>query len=253
MKIKPSIKKKKPGIRKLPKDTETLYLFNFEITFDDDFNPHGFEINDEIADAVNTYREHCNENPAKAAKDLPAIIERFPQVPQLRNHLFVALRRLRRHEEAWAINDRALKDHPGYIYAVINKAVQFWEKDELDEVEKLFGGNPLTINLAFPKREKFHAAEVFAYYAFLIRFWTTKGNQVAAESHYEFLEELGPGHPQLPELKKLLEVSSLKDVFGKLMQNIEKSKERSMNRKPSKKAEKPGKKDDPKQGDLFKK
>jgi tetratricopeptide (TPR) repeat protein len=189
--------------------------------------------------------------PKKTAKELPAIIERMPQVPLLRNHLFVALRRLGKHNEAFAVNDQALKDHPDYIYAVMNKAVQHWENGELDEVEKVLGGMPLVINRTFPERKVFHIMEVLTYYGFLVRFWVTKGNHKSAESYYNLLEELEPGHPQLPELKSLLTFSNLKSAFGKLMEDIEKSKQRKENRKKKVQLPQPKKKGGSSKRDLF--
>ncbi|MEO1259861.1 MAG: hypothetical protein AAFZ15_13800 [Bacteroidota bacterium] len=215
MKRKPN-KRKRPGRRRRPKDVEELHLFSIEITDDDDFNPHGFEITDEIADAVNKYREVCNDNPKQAVKELPDVIKQLPQVPQLRNHLFVALKRLGRYEEAYVVNDNAMRDFPDYIYATMNKAIQHWEKDELDEVEKVLGGMPLTINRSFPKRKVFHVSEVFAYESFMVRFWLSKDSLEGAESHFHLLKELAPNHPMLPELKRQIEMHSLKGMFSGL-------------------------------------
>lgn len=216
---------------KPPQDITMVQLVSIEITYDEDFHPYDFEITEEVADAVNTYLALCNKNPEKAAKELPDIIARMPQVPQLRNHLFVALRRLGRHDEAFAANDQALKDHPDYVYAILNKAGQHLEKDELDEVEKALGGMPLIITRTFPKRKVFYIGEVFSYYGVLVRFWVSKGDFEAAESFYQVLEELDPEHPLLPELRKLITISSLKDGFGMLMEKVEESKQRRLGRK----------------------
>ncbi len=231
MKRKPSTAKRKTGLGKSLKATQPLLLTNINITYDDDFLPFDFEQTDEVADAINTYVVLCNKNPQKTVDELPAIIERMPQVPLLRNHLFVALRRLGRHDEAFAVNDQALKDHPDYLYAVLNKAVQHWEKDELDEFEKALGGAPLMINRTFPKREVFHVSEMFAYYSLLLRYWLSKDNPDAAESFYKLLDALDSEHPVLPELKEAIDFSILKNTFGKLLDNIEKSRERRESRK----------------------
>jgi len=243
--------RRRPGIGKPPKGTTMLQFVSIEITYDDDFHPHDFEITEEIAEAVNTYRVRCNENPKRAAAELPAIIARMPQVPQLRNHLFVALRRLGKHDEAFAINDQALKDHPDYIFAVMNKAAQYWEKNELDEVEKVLGGMPLIINRTFPKRKVFHIGEVFSYYGFLVRFWLSKGDFEAAEAFYDLLKELDPEHPLLSELEGLITIASLKDKFGKLMEKVEESKQGRLNRKKAVPPAQPKKKGDSSKGDLF--
>lgn len=231
MKRKPSTAKRKTGPEKPLKGQQPLYVANINITDDDDFLPYDFEQTEEIADAVNTYVVLCNTNPQKAVKELPAVIERMPQVPLLRNHLFVALRRLGRHDEAFAVNDQTLNDHPDYLYAVLNKALQHWEKNELDEVEKVLGGLPLMINRTFPQREVFHISEIFAYYGFLVRFWMSKDNLEAAQSFYNILEQLDPDHPQLPELKNAISIFAMKSVFGKLLEKVEKSQQRRENRK----------------------
>ena len=238
------------GPKKPAKAPEVLLLFNFEITDDDDFNPYDFEITEEIATAVNTYLEMCQENPQKAVDKLPAVIARFPKVPLLHNHLFAALRKLGKHAEAFAANDQALQAHPDYVYARLNKAAQYFEKKELDEVERVLGGMPLTIAHTFPNRKIFHISEVFTYFGFLIRFWVEKDNQVAAEAHLHFLEDLEPDHPSLPGLRKLVQFASLKDAFGKLMGFVKKSQERRKNpKKPA--ASKTKKKGKPGQKDLF--
>ncbi len=189
MKRKPK-RRKRPDKKKPPSDVGTLHLFSIEITDDDEFHPHGFEITDEIADAVDKYREVCNDNPKQTVKELPAVIKQFPQVPQLCNHLFVALKRLNHYDEAYLVNDNAMRDFPDYIYAIMNKTIQHWEVDELDEVEKVLGGMPLTINRSFPKRKMFHVSEVFAYESFLIRFGCRRATRRALSPITSFWQSL---------------------------------------------------------------
>jgi tetratricopeptide (TPR) repeat protein len=227
------------------------YAFSIKITFDDDFHPYGFEVTDEIYDAVETYLRLCKENPTKAARELPAVIERHPQVPQLRNYLVTSLKLLGRLEEAYAVNDQALRDHPEYIYAVTNKAIQYWEKKEYDEVERFLGGQPLSINRTFPKRKIFHVSEVFAYYTFMIRLEVSKGNPDIAESFYNLLYELDPDHPELPDLKELIDIHSLKNIFSNLMASLKKTEKGRAKRNKRAPGQKPKMKRDPDQGDLF--
>jgi hypothetical protein len=76
----------------------------------------------------------------------------------------------------------------------------------------------------------FHLSELFTYFGFLIRLWVKKGNPVAAKSHLEFLEDLAPDHPSLPELRNLVQFASIKDAFGILMDMVKKLEEQRKNR-----------------------
>lgn len=107
----------------------------------------------------------------------------------------------------------------------------------------------MTINRTFQTRKIFHAREVFAYYSFLIRLEVSRDNPEAAESYYNLLKELAPDQPELPELKNLIDLHTLQDMFSGVMDYLKKSEERRAKRK--KRAPKPKKKGDLHQGDLF--
>ncbi len=235
MKRKPPKRRKKQRKKKAPEDFEDFEVFeafHIELTFEDNFNPYTFEITHEIADAINKYRVMSKKHPEKAARELPAVIGRFPEVPIFKNHLFMALQLLGHSDEAWALNEQINKDHPDYFYGVLNKATYHWQKGDYDKVEELLGGSPLNIKKSFPKRKLFHFTEFYAYYSFLIRFWLSKDMLEAAQSHYKMVEEALPNHPGLPELKKLIDTNSLIHSLEDRLKKLEKPQKL---RKPRKK------------------
>lgn len=156
----------------------------------------------------------------------------------------MALMRLNKTKEAYAVNDICLQDHPDYLYAILNKATQYWLDDETEEAVRMLGGMPLTITRTLPKRNVFHITEVIVYYSFLVRFWVSEDNMAAAKSHLNFLEGLAPDHPQLPELRKLVDIASVKNHVDDRMAYSKKSEERRKNRKKTAATKQPKKKGD---------
>ncbi len=230
---------------------DVYQTFNFQITNDEDFHPYAYEVTDELADAVDFYRELCHSDPRLAIKELPAIIDRFPEVPLFKNHLMVAYKNLKMDKEAYAINDLTIKKHPDYIFAILNKAAQHYEEDELEKVVEVLGGFPLVINRAFPKRKVFHEREIFAFSNFLIHFFLKKGEKDAAQSHLDFIKDVIPDHPQIAEIQERITLFLLTDVFSELAEHSKKMEEKREKRKLSKKGKKKPDKKDTTQGELF--
>ena len=179
---------------------ELSYLSELEITWADDFNPYTTPITPEIAQAVLLFRGLQQSDPITAIRQLPALIDCYPEVPVFKNILFMCLAGQKRMDEAWAVNDRAIQENPGYLLAQINKASEHYNKGNYAGVLQVFGDPPI-LSRSFPARKVFHGSEVVAYESILVYYYLAVEEYETALSHYYFLEELAPGHPSVEALK----------------------------------------------------
>lgn len=138
-----------------------------KITWADDFNPYSFQATPEIAQAIQLFGGMQQSDQVTAIRQLPALIDCYPEVPVFKNILFMCLLGQKRMDEAWAVNDRAIKENPDYLLAHINKASEHYNKGNYAGVLQVFGDPPV-ISRTFPKRKIFHGGEVLAYECLLV-------------------------------------------------------------------------------------
>lgn len=202
-------KQKKQSLKK-------IQTKDFQITYDDEFNPYDFEIAEEINNLLAKYESICLNHPRKAVIKLRAMIKTFPHIPQFKNYLVTALKLSGRMKEAYQVNDHLLEEHPDYLFAITNKVIQYLETTELDKIPALLGGEPISLTRTFPKRKLFYVMEVFNYYKVLLYYWTTIGEVEKAEEAFTFLEDIQPGDAELIGLQRVIRIAKLKKLRDKL-------------------------------------
>lgn len=188
-------------VKKTKPKPKSPLLSTIPITYDDDFNPHDFEMTEEITKLLTKYEEMCFQNPRRAIRELRRVAKQFPKVPQFKNYIVSAFKIAGDDEKSYDYNDKVLQLHPNYLFGLTSKTIQLWENGELDKIPDLLGGEPISILRTFPERELFYVMEVFNYYKVLIYYWTAVGDKKRAKEAFELLGEIQPGHEDLFRLK----------------------------------------------------
>jgi hypothetical protein len=189
---------------RLQKDTciimNTRYKsFTYEITTDPEFLNDKFGIIPELFRQFETLHHQALKGGVKIVERLILLIEKYPQVPHLKNYLSVAYKNTGNMEKAIEVNRWLLKEHPDYLFGKLNLAFEYYNKQQYDKIPEIVG-NLVEIQELYPGRDCFHLSEVTSFNKLAILYFCATGNLKAAESRYEILEEIAPGHPDTVEI-----------------------------------------------------
>ena len=125
--------------------------------------------------------------------EILALIERFPQNPQLKNYLSVAYNNLGNIEKSEEVNNWILKEHPDYLFGILNKAAEYFYREEYYRIPDLLGKN-MELKELYPDRKVFHIGEFTSFTKFAIQYYFETGNLDAARSRLDLMLDLFPDH-----------------------------------------------------------
>jgi tetratricopeptide (TPR) repeat protein len=132
-------------------------------------------------------------------------IEKYPHTPHLKNYLSVAYMNSGMEEESYKINDRIIKEHPQYLFGILNKAHEYLNKGEHKKMPELMGEN-MDLRDLFPEREVFHVTEMTSFLETAIHYFMAENNFEAIKSQVEILKELDPEHPLVLSFEDTLSI-----------------------------------------------
>ena len=179
--------------------TSRYKSFNYEITTDPEFLNDKFGITPELFRQLETLHHKALKGGSKNIEKLILVIEEYPHVPHLKNYLSVAYMNSGNMEKARQVNRWILKEHPDYLFGKLNMAFEYYSKEQFDKIPEVVG-DLMEIKDLYPDRDCFHLSEVTSFNKLAIMYFCAVGNLKAAESRYEILEELAPGHPDTEEV-----------------------------------------------------
>jgi tetratricopeptide (TPR) repeat protein len=179
--------------------------FGYHITTDNAFQNKRYGITPDLERQLESLGKACQTaRNRKIIDKLIQLIEKYPNVPMLKNYLSVAYNVLGDIGKAYEVNHWTLKEHPDYLFARLNLVHEYLNNGETEKIPELLGSS-LEIKMLYPDREIFHVAEVTSYYLAVIRYCSMTGDLELAENRLEILEEIAPDHPQTEQAKQIFE------------------------------------------------
>jgi hypothetical protein len=179
--------------------TNRYKSFSYEITTDPEFLNDKFGITPELFRQLGTLHHKAMRGGSKNIERIILAIEKYPHVPHLKNYLSVAYMNSGNIEKAREVNHWILKEHPDYLFGKLNMAFEYYYKDQFERIPEVVG-DLMDIQDLYPDRDCFHLSEVTSFNKLAIMYFCAVGNLKAAESRYEILEELAPGHHDTEEV-----------------------------------------------------
>ncbi len=131
------------------------------------------------------------------------LIERYPKNPQLKNYLSVAYGSMGNEAKAVEVNNWILKEHPDYLFGLLNKAYQLIVDNKPEGVPDILGQN-MELKSLYPHRDEFHLAEVTGFYKLTVFYYTALNDFEQAETRLEILSSVAPDHPDTEAASKHL-------------------------------------------------
>jgi hypothetical protein len=207
------------------KKYEPIKIGSYIVTYESMDDPN---TPDELDPLLSRFHQQMKTNPtAQLAVELRQYIAKYPNVPSLKNYLFVTLIQTGKTKEADQVLNDTIRKHPAYLFSRTQKALQVMQESEMDEpestanaiatVERLFNGPPTDISLVYPDRNVFHYSEVENFLLVCIDYELAKLNPDAAEKHRQTLKKIGyDNKPILKHLKQKIGIIRMMATFDKL-------------------------------------
>jgi hypothetical protein len=193
--------------------------FSYEITTDPEFMNGKFGITPGLARQLETLHYSALKGGSKIIDRLILLIEKYPDVPQLKNFLSVAYVNSNKIGKAREVNHWIIKEHPDYLFGKLNLAFEYFSKKQFDKIPEVVG-DLVEIQNLYPDRDCFHLSEVTSFNKLAIMYFCAIGNIQAAESRYQILEEMAPDHPDTKEVFPYLMKARLEDAQQRIEEEI---------------------------------
>ena len=175
---------------------EPVMLFSYEIA-EEPLSGAAFErLPSDVKAQINALHDEVvlQRRPRRALAALRALIEQYPDVPQLYNHLYNARYKLGDRAEAAHLLQEMLQRFPGYLFGRMSWAEECLTRGEAEKIAEIFEGK-FDLKLLYPERERFHLSEVLSFHSIVARYFHALGNREQAQRSYELMCQLNPDHP----------------------------------------------------------
>lgn len=182
-----------------------IQVFNYKITGDPSEVDNGLHYSDALEELLQKTYFQVQKQKFKNPQWLHALIEKYPNVPAFKNYLTVFYTLKGNKEKAHSANHWCLREHPNYLHAKLNLAVEYIQTGHLDEVPNVLG-QALDLQDLYPERKVFHITEFRSFLDVSCRYLIKKGELEAVEGRLEAAEKvLGKEEPSIQNLRILIE------------------------------------------------
>ena len=174
--------------------------------------------NAELDEELEELYYQCRTHPRKSIPKLEKLKKQYPQVPSIKNYLFVTYTMTGQRSKADKILEETLEKHPKYVFGVANKIRNTNDEKELKKLEYLLG-NPKDIRELEGYDQPIHISAFKNYQAAVAHFEAVFGNEEAAIERLETLIELRVEKEFLDEVAMglaHLRISNMKKNFESL-------------------------------------
>jgi len=196
---------------------EAVRLISYEIIYE----PLPDTAYDRLPESVKNqldrlYADLSAPRPGDRLVQLLALIEQYPDVPQIYNYLYAAYKKLNDRRNARRVLEETLERFPDYLFGRIAYADECLQQGETEKVPEIFG-NCFELQLLYPERRRFHISEVLGFYATMARYFCDRGEPDVAERYYELMHKLDPEDPRTQLVERFLSISRVSSSLKKLL------------------------------------
>lgn len=178
--------------------------FTYSITSNPDFQDEIYEITPSLkAQFESLHYESIDPKNKTIVEKLIHLVIQHPYTPMLKNFLSVAYKTQNNIDKANEVNNWILKEHPNYLFAIINKTYEHIYNKNFEDAEKLLG-EQFRLEFLYPNRKLFHIAEVTGYYKAVVLFMASVGDFEVADESLQIIQQLAPEHPDTIQAESIL-------------------------------------------------
>ena len=192
------MKKKNKRSRRRVKDFTVL---TYEVTGEP--VDTGWDMPPELQEQLTGLHATVKSNPQKAAAILEELKGKYPGAPQVYNLLGQAYFTLGDKTKAHATAKENYLKNPDYLFAKINYAESFIQKQQYEKIPSIFD-NKLDLKLLYPHRDVFHVSEVASFFGVIGLYYVSIKDRDLAEGCYKIMRKVYPDHPLTKRLLTFL-------------------------------------------------
>lgn len=143
-------------------------------------------------------------------KRIEKAIAEYPEMPQFKNYLSAWYANRGEMEKSFEYNRQIIEQHPDYLFAKVNLAQEFLQKEQLKKVTELLGEG-IEIKQIYPDRNEFHIIEVTSVLNIAIQYYIKTDDFEQAEIRLDILKEIDPDS----DLINRFEMQIIGSIFNK--------------------------------------
>jgi len=142
-------------------------------------------------------------DPRAAIPIIQELLEQYPHIALLHNHLARAYSLLRDDENADRVTFETYKKFPDYLFGRINYAQVCLRNGEPERVPAIFN-NTFDLKMLYPQRSEFHVSEVMNFCYIMAWYFSTIGKMDTANIYYDTMRRVDPDDPMVAQVERLL-------------------------------------------------
>lgn len=173
---------------------EEFEISGFHITTDPEFQDNRDHITPQLKWELEKMYPTIQKGNITVIRKILHLIERHPKNPQLKNFLSSAYQASGNYKKAVEVNDWILKEHPNYLFGLLNKAHQYINSGKPENVPEILGEG-LDLKKLYPDRDVFHLAEVTGFFKLAVMYYAAIDDFDQADMRLDILKEVAPDHP----------------------------------------------------------
>lgn len=207
-------------------------LISYDISpdFGPDWN-HG--LSEEQADEINAFTDKflSSADRASLVSEAEEMVRRYPQIAQMKMHLFTAYGLADRDDDCARIRQQMLDLHPEYLFGRLIELHRLMDEGRHDEVPERFGN--LGLDQLLGGRTEVHPDEMLSYCLMSGRLALETDRMDAAKVSLKMMESIAPDHGMTAALRMRIEREQFKGLLGALEKLANYGKERGNSRRPA--------------------
>lgn len=178
------------------KINDHVILVSYDITFDaiEIFN----RPKEQQAVSIMIYKM-LKSNPAEAIKQLPPLIEKYPNDPILAGYLTVAYQCTKNEIMEKQTIIKNYQQFPDYLFARCSYAELCLKENRLSDAAHAIN-NKFNLKHLYPERSTFHVTEVIFHSSICAKYFCKMGNFDQADIFIDIIEQLDDEHPAIENL-----------------------------------------------------
>lgn len=149
------------------------------------------------------------EKPGQFVERLEQLVEQYPQVPKLWNHLAAAYQSAGRQADYERTAEETYRRFPDYWFGFVTLAMLRLDQKRVEDVTAMLGGK-IAIHDLQHGRLSYHVSEIMAYYLLMVRYHLAIGDSALAGRYLDAMEQFEPMHPSTEQARSrmLLELAN---------------------------------------------
>jgi len=153
------------------------------------YEPMTDNMSSELVESMEKAQAIALKGKDQGLKQLRKLSKKHPGHPQFGNYLTVWYSVRGNVKKAREVNRQILQKHPDYLFAKVNLAHEYLDRDQPEKVVELLG-DAIEIKQIYPEKEKFHITEIASLLKLAIAYFIKTKDLQEAKTRLDMLDEL---------------------------------------------------------------